>query len=382
MNNYTETDRIFDDIRPYRDNEVEKILQKLINGEDFEKALLILMGKYLSFYNDEEKRDLLLSLKEKLKHIKSVKDFQIDIVMKYMIEPMIRNTISEFTSSGLENISKDKAYLYIGNHRDITLDPTLLNYRLFNEGFDTVEIAFGDNLLINEFISHIIRINKSFIVKRNLPLMKQLDASIHLSKYIFYTITQERSVWIAQREGRAKDGNDVTNPAVISMLHLSQRDGGLSLPDFIRKIRIVPVSVSYEYDPCDRLKALEISRFRSTGQQEKSGTDDLISMNQGITGYKGRVHYSFTKPLDMAAANDRDVAKAIDRAIQLSYHLWPTNYLAFDELHGTRNYNSFYNSDDMATFEERLKRYSPDMKSIILEGYANPVRNHELQLGS
>ena len=381
MSNLTETDRIFNDIRPYRDDEVEKILQKIINNEDFEKALLILMGKYLSFYKEDERKNLFSLFIEKLNHVKTVNDFQKEVV-KYMLEPMIKGSIDSLTSSGIENLSKDEAYLYIGNHRDITLDPGLLNYALMSHGFETVEIAFGDNLLINEFVSHVIRINKSFIVKRNLPLIKQLDASIHLSKYIYCTITQKRSVWLAQREGRAKDGNDVTNPAVISMLYLSQRDGGLPLADFIKRIHLVPVAVSYEYDPCDRLKALEISKFRNTGQQEKGGTDDLISMNQGIAGYKGRVHYTVNEPLVMDVTNDRDVAKAIDRAIQLSYRLWPTNYLAFDELHNTKNYSSFYNDEDRNKFDERFKRFSPEMKFIVLEGYANPVKNHELQLGS
>lgn len=382
MNSYSETDRIFDDIRPYRDNEVEKVLHQLINSEGFEKGLHILMGKYLSFYKDDEKQELLLNVKEKLNNIKSVGDFQNEIVLKFMLLPMIKSTIDSVSNSGLENLSKDEAYLYIGNHRDITLDPALLNYYLINNGFDTVEIAFGDNLLINDFVSHLIRLNKSFIVKRNLPLVKQLDAAIHLSKYIFHTINRKRSVWIAQREGRAKDGNDVTNPAVISMLYLSQRDGGLSLGDYIKKVKIVPVSVSYEYDPCDRLKALEISKYRSSGQQNKNETDDLISMNQGITGYKGRVHYSVTKPVEITVTSDRDVAKAIDKAIQLSYFLWPTNYIAFDEQYETKNYSSFYNTEDRDKFEERLKRFSPEMKSIILEGYANPVKNHELQMKS
>jgi len=380
MDNYSDKDKMFDDIRPYRDNEVENILQQLINSEGFEKGLNILMGKYLSFYNDEEKKELLVHFREKMNRIKTVAEFQDEIVVKFMLNPMIKSTIDSLTCTGLENLSIGEAYLFIGNHRDITLDPALLNYFLMNNGFGSVEIAFGDNLLINDFVSNIIRLNKSFIVKRNLPLMKQLDASIHLSKYIFHTITQKRSVWLAQREGRAKDGNDFTNPAVISMLNLSQRDGGLSLPEYVKKVKMVPVAVSYEFDPCDRLKALEIVKSRNEGQQEKSGTDDLISMNQGITGYKGRVHYSITNTLDITGGSDKDLARAIDKAIQSSYHLWPTNYLAFDELNQTANYSSFYTPEEKEKFNERLKRFSPEMKTIALEGYANPVKNHELQL--
>jgi hypothetical protein len=224
-----------------------------------------------------------------------------------------------------------------------------------------------------------IRLNKSFIVKRNLPLIQRLQASVHLSKYIFHTINQKSSVWIAQREGRAKDGNDFTNPALISMLHLSQREGGLSLTDYIKKVKIVPVAVSYEYDPCDRLKALEIFNSRGSVKPEKNLTDDLVSINQGITGYKGRVHYSVSEPVAMDDVNHKLLVGAIDRAIQLSYHLWPTNYLAFDELNETRNYSSFYDCEKLEIFKERLKRFTPEIKSIILEGYANPVKNYEAQ---
>ncbi len=380
MNINTEADKKFDDIRPYRDNEVHAVLERIVNSGDFDKGLDVLMGKYLSFYSEDERGNLLSHFREKFLQFRTVSEFQYEVVVKYMLEPMISHTMDSMTSSGLENLSKDEAYLFLGNHRDITLDPALLNYNLMKNGLQSVEIGFGDNLLLNDFISNIIRLNKSFIVKRNLPLVKQLEASIHLSKYIFHTITQNRSVWLAHREGRAKDGNDVTNPAVLSMLFLSQRDGGLSFPEFIKKIRLVPVAVSYEYDPCDRLKALEIIKSRSGDQGEKSGTDDIVSMNQGITGYKGRVHYSITSPVSADGMGEKELAKVIDRTIQLAYHLWPTNYIAFDELNETSVYSSYYSLEEKGKFLERLKRYSPEMKSIVLEGYSTPVKNREIQL--
>lgn len=381
MNINTEADRKFDDIRPYRDNEVGAVLERIVNSGDFEKGLDVLMGKYLSFYSEDERNNLLSHFRERFLQFRTVSEFQYEVVVKYMLEPMISHTMDSMTSSGLENLSKDEAYLFLGNHRDITLDPALLNYNLMNNGLQSVEIGFGDNLLLNDFISNIIRLNKSFIVKRNLPLVKQLEASIHLSKYIFHTITQNRSVWLAHREGRAKDGNDVTNPAVLSMLFLSQRDGGLTFPEFIKKIKLVPVAVSYEYDPCDRLKALELIKSRSGDQTEKSGMDDIVSMNQGITGYKGRVHYSVTSPVEADGMGEKELSKVIDRMIQLAYHLWPTNYIAFDELNNTSAYSSYYTDEEKGKFLDRLKRYSPEMKSIVLEGYSTPVKNRELQLG-
>jgi hypothetical protein len=378
MYNYTENDRLYDDIRPYRDNEVEEVLLRLLQGTDFENNLRILMGQYISFYSDEEKNDILMNIREKIKKINSVEEFQREIVLKYMLQPVIDNTMDSFTDSGFDTLSKNRGYLFIGNHRDITLDPALLNHVLFKRGLDTVEIAFGDNLLINDFITCMIRLNKSFIVKRNLPLVKQLEAATGLSGYIFHTINLGRPVWIAQREGRAKDGNDTTNPAVISMLHLSQR-GKLPLAEFMKKLNVIPVAVSYEYDPCDRLKALEMLKLKSSGEQKKNASDDLISMNRGITGYKGRVHYSAAGSLDITGANEKDIAIALNRAIQLSYHLWPANYLAFDRICNTTNYRSCYTAADEEKFDERIKRLSPEIISIIIEGYANPVKNFEAQ---
>lgn len=376
MYNYSENDRIYDEIRPYRDNEVEDVLHRLLQSPEFANNLRILMGQYISFYGDGEQNDILMNIGEIIKKIKTVEDFQREIVLKYMLQPVIDNTMDSFTDSGFGTLSKSHGYLFIGNHRDITLDPALLNYHLLNRGLETAEVAFGDNLLINEFITGMIRLNKSFIVKRNIPLVKQLEASTQLSGYIFHSIAQGRSVWIAQREGRAKDGNDTTNPAVISMLHLSQR-GKMSLPDFMKKLSVIPVSVSYEYDPCDRLKALEILKQKNSGEQKKSASDDLISMNRGITGYKGRVHYSAAGPLDISGATEKDIASALDRAIRLSYHLWPSNYLAFDRMNGTSTYSSCYTAGDEEKFDQRIKRLSPEIKSIILNGYAYPVKNFE-----
>jgi len=376
MLNYSGNDRLYDDIRPYRDNEVEEVLSRMLQSPDFENNLKTMMSQYISFYSDEQKDDILINIREVIKKIKTVEEFQREIVLNYMLQPVIDNTMDSFTDSGFDTLLKNHGFLFIGNHRDITLDPALLNYHLYRRGLETVEIAFGDNLLINEFITGIIRLNKSFIVKRNLPLVKQLEASIQLSGYILHTITQGRSVWIAQREGRAKDGNDITNPAVISMLHLSQRDE-MSLADFTNKLSIIPVSVSYEYDPCDRLKALEILKFKKSGIRIKSASDDLISMNRGITGYKGRVHYSAADALDVSGGTAKDIANALDRSIQLSYYLWPSNYLCFDRINSTANYRSFYTVEDEEKFDERIKRLSPEIKAVIINGYANPVKNVE-----
>ncbi len=370
----------FDDIRPYRDHEVSGIMKRLAESPDFYQGIKFFMGQGTSQGNRED--NILNSLKKQLLEIRTVKEFQEKIVIRLMLQPVIDNTIDELTCSGLENLSADENYLFISNHRDITLDPALANYHLHKNGFDTLEIAFGDNLLINNFISDLIRVNRSFIVKRDLPIVEQLKESIKLSKYIEYTLSEGNSVWIAQREGRAKDGNDFTNPAIIKMLHLSQRERGMELADYIKKLNIVPISISYEYDPCDRLKGLELFKKKKEELPGKSKRDDLVSMNLGIKGYKGRVHLSFGKPLKKELTSEKETALYLDREIQLNYRLWPSNYIAFDVLNRSGKYSGKYDQEEKNRFLERYKRLQPELQLIILEGYANPVKNYEKQEAS
>ncbi len=375
---FIDKDREFDDIRPFRDEEVKGVLERLAASSGFEQGMQFMMGKYISLADESDRIDINTDLREIFSSLNTIDDFQREIVLKRMLEPMIKHTVDEITSSGLENLSKNEAYLFISNHRDITLDPALLNYILLKNGFDTVEIAFGDNLLMNDFVSDLIRVNKSFIVKRNLPIMEQLGASKQLSGYINYVIHRNQSVWIAQREGRAKDGNDLTNSAVISMISLSRREGDKPFGEFIRNLKIVPIAISYEYDPCDRLKALELYNIKTKGKHSKSATEDLVSMNRGIAGYKGRIHYSFGDPLLGDYANDKEVAKELDRSIQGGYRLWPTNYIAYDLLSGSPEYSGMYTEDEKKKFLENSDKFADDVKKIIYEIYANPVKNFML----
>jgi len=370
-----EKDKEFDDIRPFRDEEISSVMERMVNSAGFEKGMQFMMGKYIAMTDDADKVDINTDLKAILGNINSIDDFQREIVLKRMLDPMIKHTVDGITSSGLERLSKDEAYLFISNHRDITLDPALLNYILLQNGFDTVEIAFGDNLLMNDFVSDLIRVNKSFIVKRNLPIMEQLGAAKKLSAYMNYVIHRNQSVWIAQREGRAKDGNDATNPAVLSMISLASRDSDKPFNEFIKGLKIVPLALSYEYDPCDRLKALELFNIRTKGKHEKSPTEDLVSMNRGIAGYKGRIHYSFGEPLLSDFENDKEVSKAIDVSIHKGYKLWPTNYAAHDLLNNSREYSSMYSDSEKEKFIANSANFPEEVRKIIYEIYANSVKN-------
>lgn len=367
----------FDDIRPYSDQEVPVVLSRLLKDKTFVHGLRHVVApdvpKWLSGPADMVVKH---KLKTQFKTIKTIDEFQKKFTVHAFLKPLIKKTTAGVTQSGLESLSKDKAYVFISNHRDIVLDSAFLNCILVDYGFKIAQIAFGDNLLINETVSDLIRINKSFIVKRNLPLRQQIEASKHLSNYIYRVLSSGESIWIAQREGRAKDGNDITNPAIIKMLYLSQRSGGMNFSSYINFCNIVPVSISYELDPCDTLKGWErLRRLKNTYQKTKRF--DLVSIFAGIKRQKGRVHFAFGTPLYGEFQNDKQVAEAIDRAIQLNYRLWTTNYIAYDVLEGTDKYKSQYSYEEKERFLHRYRKITARVKQFVLESYANPLRNKE-----
>ncbi len=370
-------DSDFNDIRPYRDHEVPEVMKRLTESSDFAQGMNFFMGRKA---DNQLSPNEIETIKKTMLEIKTVDEFQMKIVMHLMFVPVIENSVDAITGSGLDKLAAYGNCLFISNHRDIALDPALQNYLLMKNNLNTFEIAFGDNLLISEFISDLIRINKSFIVKRNLPISELLESSIHLSKYIEYTHSRGNSVWIAQREGRAKDGNDFTNPAVIKMLTLSQREKGTGLTEFIKRMNVVPVAISYEFDPCDKMKGLELYKKMKTGESKKSALEDMASMNQGILGHKGRIHISFSKPLEGEFNTEKDVAEAVDRSIHSGYRLWPSNYIAYDTTRKGSKYADNYTDDEKKKFLDNYARMPEEVRQIVLEEYANPVVNREKPL--
>ena len=373
------TNEDFTDIRPYTDKEIPTVMARLSKNKyliSSLRSLILPKCRKLLCYPVDFFIGLFLRLK--LNKIKTVKDFQIKISIKKLMPVVINKTIDNLTSTGLENLDKSKPYLFISNHRDIVLDSALLNCLIFEHGFTPAQIAFGDNLLINDTVIDLIRANKSFIVKRDLPLREQIKASIHLSKYIESTLHDGDSIWLAQRAGRAKDGNDITNPSIIKMLYLSQRKIGMEFSDYINSCRIVPVSISYEYDPCDRLKAWELYRTEKKRKTSKTKKEDLISIFTGIKGKKGRVHFSFGNILKGNFGDDKDVAYEIDKEIHKNYKLWPSNYIAYDLITKTKKYNNMYTVKDFDLFIKRYKNLFPNIKSWIFKTYAKSVCNMEL----
>ncbi|HEX4882347.1 MAG TPA: 1-acyl-sn-glycerol-3-phosphate acyltransferase [Porticoccaceae bacterium] len=373
----------FADIRPYRDEEVPGVIAALVRDPEFADVLLRMRLPLLARCWPGCGRWLLrLVLRRRFRGIHTVADFQA--LIGNQLRPHMQRVASSLTVSGLEGLERGRGYLFIGNHRDIAMDPALVNLMLHDHGYDTVLIAIGDNLLSKRFASDLMRINRSFIVKRGVTGRREkLAAFQQLSGFIRHSVVDERcSVWIAQREGRAKDGVDVTDTAILKMLALS-RGSGQDFATALAALHPVPVTISYEFDPCDRDKAHELHALRTVGEYRKAEHEDLQSIYRGIMGDKGRVHVAFGTPLAGAdLASDQTLARAIDRAILRDYRLCATHFLAHELLHGPdpraeKLRATLVEADWPASeqrFRERLAAVPAAERDIFLAMYANPLR--------
>ena len=368
----------YKEIEPYRNEEFLEAMDRLRNNKELRGYLRkAAFPRIPGFLNSTFEFFISLYVKHNLRNVKTPYEFQATII-KTVIGKMIDKTINNISFSGMDRLDKDKRYLFLSNHRDIVLDPALTNYMMTKNSMPTFEIAFGDNLLINELVADLIRINKSFIVKRNHKSPRaQLEATMVLSKYIWYTLHTYDSVWIAQREGRAKDGNDMTNPAILKMFFLSQRKGGLPFNEFMNELKLVPIAISYEFDPCDRLKAREMERRDKQEVYVKRKGEDFISMIKGITDYKGNVHISVGQPLYGDYKDSREAADDIDKFIHCNYKLWPSNYAAYDRLHKTDKYAEKYDDAYKEKFFKRFERLPENILEYALKAYSKPVENAE-----
>ena len=366
----------FEDIRPYTDAELKPVLRRISRNDWLVSGIRSMMFPRCPVFLESLLGKLVqFDLWRKLRRIKTIDQFQRKIIIERVLEYIIKKTVESVTSSGDENLDSDTPYLYISNHRDIVLDSAFLNYVLGRKGKQIAEIAFGDNLLMNDFVSDLIRINRSFVVQRELPIREKAKAALTLSRYIGYTMEEGNSVWLAQREGRAKDGNDRTNPAVIKMLYLAPRREGIDFSEFLKRVNIVPVAVSYEFDPCDVLKARELHRTEQAGAYRKRKHEDLLSMYKGLSGWKGRVHLGFGDCIRGHYEGIGELAAEIDRQIHNCYHMWPSNYIAHDELTGKKSSEQLYTAEESKGFMQRFRQESRDVRSLALRIYANAVVN-------
>lgn len=376
----------FSDIAPFEGDKFVEHLSRLTTEPGFEHAVKWVMPTldYSEFA-------------AKLRTIRSQQEFQIGIMCPFL-ERLEATTTNGITCDGLDNIAPGEAYTLISNHRDIVLDASFLNLCMIRAGLPSSEVAIGNNLLIYPWIDDLVRINGSFVVKRDTGVREALNAAKTLSAYIHYAIgTKRRSVWIAHREGRAKDSNDRTQESLIKMLGL-EGDGD-SFVERIRGVNLLPVAISYEYDPNDYLKVREFLLKRRDPDFKKSQRDDLFSMETGILRNKGRVHFALTEPLnaviDAELTPDTDRADAlraicgmIDNAIHSHYKLYPINYVAYDELTGTPRFTDMYTAEDKSMVDDyiasqlakvEVEQITDDekeyMRSMMLTMYANPLKN-------
>ncbi|MBR2368781.1 MAG: 1-acyl-sn-glycerol-3-phosphate acyltransferase [Paludibacteraceae bacterium] len=374
----------FNEIRCYSDAEASFVISQIFARPEIKKILAYVLGEDYAEY-------FLRTLPE----MKTIDDFQRIVIIPVLMA-IEHKTCTSVTLNGSEKINKEKGALYLTNHRDIVLDSAFLNIHLYLKGFNTSQIGIGNNLLIQPWIEHAVRLNKSFIVRRNGSIKEQLLISKNLSEYIRYVITERKdAVWLAQREGRAKDSNDVTQSSIIKMLNMSSK---LSFVESVNELNITPIAINYEFDACDFLKAKEFQLKRDNPQYKKSPMDDLLSMQTGLIAPKGRVSYNVCDPI-VAPEEWNELTKneqvslltaEIDKRIHANYILYPNNYVAADLLTNSNKFSDKYTQKDEEKFigyvDKQLNKVDipnpdfPFLRHMIYTMYANPVLNQEIAL--
>ena len=371
----------FEDIRPCNDDEIGKKLLELMQDEQF----MHLLKNYFPMVD-------LTQIAQSGKGFSNLVEFQ-NVVIRPILESLISKAATSLTVSGEEQISSIPS-VFLSNHRDIVMDPSLLALSLMRVTGNTCEVAIGDNLLATEWIRTLVRLNRCFIVKRGLTPRDMAKSFMQLSSYIRYAVTDKKvNVWIAQREGRAKDSNDRTQESLIKMLALS---GNADFIENLKSLNICPLSISYEFDPCDYLKAVEFQLKRDNADYKKTKADDLLSMQTGIMGWKGRVHYAFTESINtkldeiaQSGMNKKDQAAAVcalcDHQIHAAYQLYPINRWAYEQLTGDTKYADVDTAEERAMAEKYLRGQlakinipNKDEEYLwhkLLEMYANPFIN-------
>lgn len=365
------------DIAAYNEEDSKAAVQRILQHPEI---VYMIMGALSSDVTEEgiaKKKQLIGMIMNKLKAVKSYDDFQREITAGFFIPSILKSSSDGFSASFSDKLDPNKPYLFISNHRDIILDCALLDYALLNHGFPLCEMAIGDNLLSNQLVEDLFRLNGGVIVKRTLPMREKYLESIRLSEYFVDKITEgHRSIWVAQKSGRSKDGIDTTHPAIIKMLYLSKKKSGITFAELIKSVNIVPVAISYEYDPNDINKARELFSLESKGKYEKRKMEDIISMCKGLRGYKGRIHVSLCDPLTEDYDNPDAVAAEIDKRMHKEYKLWPSNYFAYDYLEHTDRFATEYKDFDSASFLKKYEHLSDEVRTLVLNNYANAVRSY------
>jgi hypothetical protein len=372
----------FDAIRPYRDEEVPAVVGRWRDDARIVDGAARLVTPGLARIAPWLARVLTRAvIGWKSKRFQSIEDFQL--FLSHYFAQLLKDTVSGLTVSGLDQLDPDRAYLYISNHRDIVMDTGLIYYSVHKAGFDTPEAAVGDNLFTDPLATDLMRLNKSFVIERSVEGKRAIYRALtRTSHYIRDTLERDHSVWIAQREGRSKDGFDRTEPALLKMLALAWRKDAESLGALLDRIPLVPVSISYELDPCDGRKAHELAVIDREGSYEKADDEDLASIIEGMTGFKGRVHVHYSAPLQGEFESAEALATALDKAIVGGLKVYPTQAEAARIL-GLGNVPDAgpWLPDVKAAFDEHLDACPEAERPFLLAGYGNLIRNRtELEI--
>ncbi len=366
----------YDSIRPFHDHEVSAVVERVVHNPELGKAASKLvmpgllqgtaLGEWLTIY----------LLRRKTKHLQTVADCQLFIADYF--ERLVDDTIAELSVSGLDQLSADQTYLFMSNHRDIVMDSGLLNFLLYSGGYETCRMAVGDNLLTHELAADLMRLNKSFIVERSIiGARATLNALTRTSNYIRHSLDEGVSIWIAQREGRAKDGWDRTDPALLKMLALAYKEDEEPLIGLVSKTTLIPVSISYELDPVALRKAHELYVLKSEGAYAKSAEEDLQSIIMGMVGFKGRVHIHFGSPVTHLTDDPDALAEVIDRQILMGMRIFPTHIAAAKKLgdEATMQPDVPESAEVMAQFDAQIQACPEAERDFLLRQYANLLRN-------
>ena len=370
------SDPEFDSIRPYLDSEVHAATEKLSKSDDF----LTVFSQLTKIDKD--------AIAQFLRGINTRNEFQVKFFGP-AIKAIITHSSDGVTIDGLENIQKDTSYLFISDHRDIILDSAILNLCLRENGYKYAQAAIGSNLLVNEWVTTLVKLNSCFVIERDIPVREMITSSALRSRYIRETILEgNNSIWIAQREGRTKNGDDKTQPSLLKMFKMS---GPKDFAENFKELKIVPLSVSYEWEPCDDLKTAELYT-KTVSEYVKTPEEDMRSMQTGLAGSKGRIHFTINKPINeelneinqLPSNGERIEALAhlIDNKIHKNFKLWPNNYIAYDLAHSGNKFSKIYNEKEKENFIntmtrkiDRIEGNRSLLNNIFLEIYANPVKN-------
>jgi len=363
------SNQTFDDIRAYHDHEVSDVLSSLLEDGEFLQFIAQHRFPYLSrFLPRWTQQKIQAGLNRHFNAIDSIQSWQNQLAPH--VEKLLDKTLDEFIIKGVEQLDPNKTYVFVSNHRDIAMDPLLVNYALLKAGFTTSKVAIGDNLLGRQFVAKLMRLNKSFVVKRSVAGRREkLQAVQELSEYIHHCIQSKQHVWIAQKEGREKDGNDVTDTAVLKMMHMAGRKLGWEFKESMAFLNIVPVSICYEWDPCDIDKAKELDALEKYGRYEKSKDEDFRSIVKGLQGKKGKVALHFGKALELDSNLPEQWSDAIDQTIHKNYRLFSNNQIAYGLLKGEKVGHAL----DVAKWQSRFENLPASVYQKVIEYYAKPV---------